>query len=145
MAANTFNIGRDGLQLTTFDATLGQVQFNGLTGFTAKPRYKKLESEGADGVTRFRNVPNGHEGTFEIDRVDSSAEAYFAQKESNFFAQYPPSQSTITQTVTELDGTVTQWQYTNVEMALENAGDWKALDKVPLQVSWSASKKIQVA
>jgi hypothetical protein len=144
-AANTFNIGRDGLTLSVFDALLGQVDFDGLTGFTAKPRYKKLESEGSDGVTRFRDVPNGHEGTFEIDRQDASVESYFAQKEANFFALLPPAQSVITQVVNELDGSVTTWQYMNVELALENAGDWKSLEKVALQVSWRASKKIQVS
>lgn len=144
-AANTFNIGRDGLQLTVFDPLFGQVTFNGLTGFSSKPRYKKLESEGADGVTKFRTIPNGHEGTFEIDRQDSSVDAFFAQKEANFFAQLLPTQATIAQTVSELDGTVTQWMYTNVELALDNAGDWKSLEKVALQISFQASKRIRTA
>ncbi|MFM0630772.1 hypothetical protein [Paraburkholderia xenovorans] len=143
--ANTFNIGRDGLQLTIFDPSFGQVTFNGLTGFTSRPRYKKLESENADGKTRFRTVPNGHEGSFEIDREDASVHAFFAAKEANFFAQLAPTQAVITQTVQELDGTVSQWQHTDVELALDNAGDWKSLDKVPLQISFQASRWIQVA
>lgn len=142
MAANTFNVGRDGSQITIFDSIAGQVTFNGMISFDAKARTKKLESETITGNTVFRSVPNGHEGSFEFDRQDSSVEAYFAQLESNFFAGLPPPTAVITQTISELSGGVSQFQYTGVQLDLDDAGAWKGLDKVTPKVSWRASKKV---
>ena len=138
---NSFNVGRDGSQLTIIDSIAGTVTFNGMVGFGSKPRTKKLESEGINGVTTFRNLPNGHEGTFSFDRQDSSIDAYFATLEANFYAGLPPPTAIITQTVNELSGSISQFQYTGVALDLENAGEWKGLDKVSLAVGFRASKK----
>jgi hypothetical protein len=145
MAANSFNIGRDGSQITIFDSLAGQVTFNGMISFDTKARTKELESETITGNTIFRFVPNGHEGTFEFDRQDSSVEAYFAQLEANFYAQLPPPVATITQTINELDGSITQFQYIGVQLNLSDAGTWKGLDKVNPKVAWKASKKIPLS
>lgn len=144
MADNSFNIGRDGSQITIFDSFGGQVTFNGTISFDSKARTKELESEPINGNTIFRNVPNGHEGTFEFDRQDASIESYFTQWESNFFAGLPPPTAVITQTITEIDTSVTQFQYTGVVLKLNDAGAWKGLDKVSPKVGWRASKKIQL-
>jgi hypothetical protein len=139
---NSFNIGRDGSQITIFDSVAGQVNFNGTISFDSKARTKELESETITGNTIFRNVPNGHEGTFEFDRQDSSVEAYFTQAEANFYAGLPPPTAAITQTINELDGSITQFQYTGVQLKLTDAGTWKGLDKINPKVGWRASKKI---
>ena len=145
MSVNTFNIGRDGAQLTIFDTLQGQVTFNGQISFETKQRTKKLESETIQGNTIFRNVPNGHEGTLTFDRQDASIETYFATKEANFFGLLPPESCIITHTITELSGTITQFQYIGVELELLEAGDFKSLDKVIQKVGFRASQKIQVA
>lgn len=145
MGANSFNIGRDGSQITIFDSVAGQVTFNGTISFDSRARTKKLESETIRGETVFRNVPNGHEGTFEFDRQDASVESFFAQVEANFYAQLPPPVATITQTINEMDGSVTQFQYIGVQLDLSDAGAWKGLDKVNPKVGWVASKKMQLS
>jgi hypothetical protein len=145
MGANSFNVGRDGSQITIFDSIAGQVTFNGMTSFDSRARTKELESEPITGETVFRNVPNGHEGTFEFDRQDSSIEAFFAQLEANFYAQLPPPVAIITQTVQELSGGITTFQYIGVQLKLDDAGSWKGLDKVSPRVGWKASKKIPLS
>jgi hypothetical protein len=145
MGANSFNVGRDGSQITIFDTLAGQVTFNGTTSFDSRARTKELESEQITGSTIFRNVPNGHEGSFEFDRQDSSIEAYFALLESNFYAGGPPPYAVITQTINELGGGVTQFQYTGVQLKLDDAGTWKGLDKVSPKVGWKASRKIPLS
>ncbi|OBR52332.1 hypothetical protein [Paraburkholderia tropica] len=142
MGVNSFNIGRDGSQITIIDSLAGQVTFNGMISFDSRARTKKLESEQITGGTIFRNVPNGHEGTFEFDRQDGSIEAYFALLEANFYAGATPPSASITQTITELDGTVSQYQYVGVQLDLSDAGAWKGLDKVNPKVGWVASRKI---
>jgi hypothetical protein len=145
MGVNSFNIGRDGSQISIFDSVLGKLTFNGMISFDSKARTKELESEQITGGTIFRFVPNGHEGSFEFDRQDSSVEAAFAQYEANFYAQLPPPTATITQTITELDGSITQFQYIGVQLNLTDAGSWKGLDKVNPKVGWKASKKIPLS
>jgi len=142
MGANSFNVGRDGAQLTIRDSIQGTVNFNGMISFDTKPRTKKLESETIDGETRFRSLPNGHEGTFEFDREDSSVTDYFANKEANFFANLPPEDVFITHTINNMNGTVSQHQYIGVDLALDDDGTYKGLDKVVQKVSWRASHKI---
>lgn len=139
---NSFNVGRDGFQITIFDLIYGKQTFSGMTSFDSKPRTKELESEGIDGNTRFRNVPNGHEGTFQFDRGDVNVEKYFALLESNFYANLPPPKVVITHTINELDGSVSQFQYIDGVLKLTDAGSWKGLDKVQQSVGWKASKKI---
>ncbi|MDE1139974.1 MAG: hypothetical protein PW999_10025 [Paraburkholderia tropica] len=142
MGVNSFNIGRDGSQITIIDSLAGQVTFNGMISFDTKARTKELESEQITGGTIFRFVPNGHEGTFEFDRQDGSVEAYFATLEANFYAGGTPPSASITQTINELDGTITQYQYVGVQLNLTDGGTWKGLDKVNPKVAWKASRKI---
>ncbi len=139
---NSFNVGRDGAQITIFDLTLGKQTFNGMTSFDAKPRTKELESEGIDGNTKFRNLPNGHEGTFQFDRQDPGVQKYFALLEANFYSGLPPPSAVITQTINELDGSVSQFQYVGCVLKLTDAGKWTGLDKVTMSVAWKASKMI---
>lgn len=139
MALNTFNVGRDGYTLTIFDASGGQISFNGITGFDEKPQYAALESTTIDGVTRHRDLPKGHTGTITLDRQDSGVQDYFAGKEADFFAGLPPDDIVITHTIQELNGTTSQYQYSMVSLSLTDAGSWKGLDKVTLTLAWKAS------
>lgn len=50
MGVNSFNIGRDGSQITIFDSLAGQVTFNGMISFDTKARTKELESENITGI-----------------------------------------------------------------------------------------------
>lgn len=140
---NQFNVGRDS-QLTIMGSA-GPMTFNIITDFDSKPQYKKVQSEGLDGVTRFRNLPAGHTGTFKLDRADSMATDYFAQQEANFFSGLAPDNVTITQTVTEANGAVSQYQWIGVTLALEDAGNWKGLDKVSQTINFSASRMVKVS
>lgn len=140
---NQFNIGRDS-QLTIMSAT-GPLSFNIITDFDSKPAYKKLESDGIDGTMRYRNLPMGHSGSFKLDRADSNVTDYFAQQEANFFAGLLPDTVTITQTITEANGSVTQYQYTGVTLELTDAGNWKGLEKISQTIGFNATRLIKVS
>lgn len=140
---NQFNIGRDS-QLTIMSAT-GPLSFNIITDFDSKPQIKQIESDGIDGTMRFRNLPMGHTGSFKLDRADSNVTDYFAQQEANFFAGLNPDTVTITQTITEASGAITQYQYTGVTLALEDAGNWKGLEKITQSIAFRASRLIKVS
>ncbi len=140
---NQFNIGRDA-QLT-INGSAGPMTFNIITEFDAKPKYKSLESDAIDGTQRFRDLPMGHSGSFSLDRADSSVTDYFAGQEANFFAGLLPDQVTITQTITEASGAVTQYQYTGVALQLEDAGNWKGLEKITQKINWRATRMLKVS
>ncbi|MCA8237752.1 hypothetical protein [Burkholderia cenocepacia] len=144
-AINSFNIGRDGAQVTIVDTAVGVVTINGITSFESKPAMVKLKSVGIDGRIKFRNVPDGHDGTFELDRQDASYETYFANAESGYFAGLPPSAIFITHTIQNLDGTVSQFQYSDVALAPEEDGTFKGQEKVTQKFTFQAGRKIQIA
>jgi len=140
---NQFNIGRDA-QLT-IQGSSGPLTFNIITGFDSKPQYQKLQSRGLDGTKRTRNLPDGHSGSFKIDRADSTAEDYFLEQEANFFAGLNPDTVTITQTISEANGSVSQYQFTGVTLSLEDAGSWAGLEKVNQVINFDATRKIKVS
>jgi len=69
---NSFNVGRDGNQLTIISASLGTITFNGITLFNMKPSVVKVKSVGIDGRIKHRVIPDGHSGSIELDRMDAS-------------------------------------------------------------------------
>lgn len=142
---NSFNVGRDGYQLTIIDSTLGTITFDGITSFSAKPGVVELKSVGLDGRIRHRTIPDGHKGAIELDRKDSSFDTYFAGIEANYFAGLPPGSIFITHTINELNGNPTQWQYLDCAIAPEDAGTWKGQDKVTEKLTFSAGRKIQLS
>lgn len=142
---NSFNIGRDGAQLTIVSSLFGTVTINGITGFQAKPAVVKLKSVDITGRIRHRTIPDGHELTFDVDRQDPTYEQYFAAREANFFAGLPPEAIFVTQTITNLDGSVSQYQYADMDLAPEDDGNWKGQDKVAQRFTAQAGRKIQLA
>jgi hypothetical protein len=144
-APNSFNVGRDGYQLTIIDSLLGPITFDGITSFSTKPAMVKLKSVSIDGRIRHRVIPDGHTGTIELDRQDSSFDTYFAAQEAAYFAGLAPSDIFITHTIQELDGTTSQFQYMDVTLIPDDAGNWKGQDKITEKLTWEAGSKIQLS
>jgi hypothetical protein len=140
---NSFNIGRDGYQLTILDPLFGQVTINGITSFDAKPDMIKLKSVTVDGNIRRRAVFDGHTGKFQLDREDATFDNYFAAQEANYFANIAPSLIVITHTINELDGSQSQFQYTNVALYPSEWGSWKGQEKVVQAFDWEAGRRIK--
>jgi len=139
---NSFSLGRDAT-LNIISST-GPLSFSILTKFDSKPQKKDVHSEGIDGITRHRYLPNGHSGSFSLDRSDSAATDYFVQQEANFFQGLPPDSVTITQIVQELDGSVNTYRYEQVSLWLEDDGAWAGLEKVTQSISFYAARKKKV-
>ena len=138
------SIGHD-VTVTIFDVTSNSiVSFPARTGFSAEPITKTINSEPLNGPPQFAEVPNGWRGTLDFDRTDNSIDVYFANYETTYYAGANPLSGTITQTIQEKNGSVTQYQFTGVAMKLAQAGMWKAAEKVAMRVDWNASQRIQV-
>lgn len=142
-ATNGFTVGRDVL----IDITLstGPLRLpSTTTGFDAKQETKEINSHGLDGVNRFAELPAGWKGTVEMDRSDSTIDDYFAQLEADYYAGKLTSPATITETISEANGTVSQYRYIGVVFKFAEAGKKRGDDKVMQSIAFSASKRVKV-
>lgn len=141
---NTFNVGHD-ISVDSVDPVTGKmISWPPPTGFSRSPAQKMLMSEPITQPPIHRIVEGGWHGTMDFDRSDNSVDSFFARNETLYWQGVDIVGGTITETIKEKDGSVSQYQYTNVTFQYSNAGHWRAQDKVPIQVSWSASQRLQV-
>jgi hypothetical protein len=143
MPVNSFSVGKD-VSLTIVTSQ-GTTVFNGLTAFTADPMTTDLKSKAIDGTPRFGFIPDGWKGSFAIDRLDPSVDNYWAKVESDYYAGVDIQPGTISEIITEADGSITEWKYTGVILRLEKAGDWGGDKKVEQTITFEAAFKRKVA
>lgn len=139
-----FNIGRD-VTLDIIDPQEGELRFSIITGFDKNARNQELESRPLSGEVLFTHLPDGWEGTFDIDRANGDLDRWYARREAAYFRGGRLTNVTITETITELDGSVSQYRYTNVSMTLSGGGGVRGNDKVTQRVTWRASRRELVA
>ena len=123
----------------------GQVlRIGNVTDFDAKPNTKDLKSEGIDGVVRHATIPGGWTLTFNMDRQDRVVDDFFAQFELDYYAGKTLRNCTVTETINEPDGTVSQWRYVGVALKLDDNGKRKADEYVKMKMSGHCSKRLRV-
>jgi hypothetical protein len=143
MPVNNFNVGRDvTLQIVGYDGTIQN--FSLITSFDGKQETHQIKIMGMDGTVRFLELPAGWTGSFAIDRQNRLLDQYFANLESGYYAGLNVQAATITETISEVDGSTSQWRYTGVVFKLDDAGAWKGDSQVNMKVSWSASRRLAV-
>jgi len=143
MPVNDFSVGKD-VSLTIV-TSYGTTVFSGLTNFTADPMTTDLKSKGIDGTPRFGFIPDGWKGSFTLDRLDPSVDNYWAQVEADYFAGKNIKAGSISEIITEADGSITEWKYTGVILRLERAGDWGGDKKVEQTISFEAAFKKRIS
>lgn len=143
MSVNGFTVGRD-LSLDIIGAN-GPLRFNLITDFKAKPDITDQKVKGLDGITRHVRFPDGWSGSFTVERQDSTIDDYFAQVEANYYAGLNETTLTLTETITEASGAVSQFRYTGVLLKLDDAGEYKGDSTVKQMVSFVAARRIKVA
>lgn len=142
-ASGQFNVGKD----VTLDiiGPNGPLRFNIVTMFTSKPAYKSLDSKGLDGIDRYDDLPAGWSGDFTLDRADSVVDDFFAQKEANFYSGLSSNLVSVTETITEVNGAVSQYRYQGVALTLQDAGSKSADNKIVLKIGFRASRRLKVS
>src|SRR5271163_2484306 len=111
MPINGFSLGKD---LTyTIVGPSGTLTINGVTDYTTKPLFTKLKHKGIDGTTEQAAIPDGWEISIKLDRQDPTLDNFFAALEASYFAGQNISNGTISENITESDGSVSKFQYTN--------------------------------
>lgn len=144
MPTNLFSTGRD-ITLTIVTREVGPIALNLITGFSSKQLTSTESPKGLDGVVRHIRYMNGWTGSFTIERRDSTLDDYFALVETNYWNGASESPASITETVQEAAGNVTQWRYTGVLLQFDDAGEWRGDSTVKQSMSFLASKRIKIA
>lgn len=143
MPVNGFSVGRD----VSLDITgpSGPLRFNLITKFSSKQSTKENAVKGLDGITRPVRFFDGWTGSLDIERQDATIDDYFSQLEANYYAGINEASVTITETITEVSGAVTQYRYMGVLLKLDDAGDWSGDATVKQKLSFVASRRVKVA
>lgn len=142
MPLNGMNVGKDvSIDIVTQQ---GRFAFDIRTDFKSKAMTEKRKSVAADGTIRWAYIPGGWEGSFAFDRADSNVDDFFCEQEALYYAGFPVSTCTITETITNPDGTISQYLYEGVQLSLDNAGDKKGDDLIKGEVGFCASRRLKL-
>lgn len=143
MPMNSYSVGRD-ISLCIVAAN-GPLVLNQITGFQSKPDTTDKKIKGLDGVTRHLRFPDGWSGTFDIERQDNALGDYWAQVEDGYYAGRNERPVSITETVQEVNGSVSQYRYVNVLLTPDDMGSWKGDESVKQKVKFVAERRIRVS
>lgn len=143
MAMNNFNTGRDlSLNIIGYDGAIHSFPLQ--TGFDAKQATNNVKIKGLDGVVRFLDIPDGWSGTLSVERQDSTIDDYFVGLEAAYYGGQNIQASYITETISNPDGSTSQYRFTGVMLRLDDAGNWMGDKNVPMKMSWVASRRLKV-
>lgn len=143
MPMNSYSIGLD----VSIDITgsFGSVQrFANVTHFDAKQETKQIKIVALNGNIDHLELPNGWNGSIEIDRQNQALDQYIAQFEANYYLGINILSASITQTIKESDGSRTQFLFTGVMFKLSDAGAWKGDEITKQKLDWVASRRLQI-
>jgi hypothetical protein len=115
------------------------------TGFESKPVYKREKSSPLNGINLEVPIPAGWEGSITLDRQNSAIDDFFAQQEAGYYAGQNVLQATITETISEASGAISQYRYTNVALRFDEAGKKTGDSKIQQTIGFFASQRIKVS
>ncbi len=144
MPVANFSIGHDVAVDITDPITGKIVTFGAVTGFQAESQTKQITSEPLNGPPQFAETFNGWKGQVDFDRTANDVDLFFQKLEDNYWNGVNTLLGVITETITEKDGSLTQFKFEGVAFKLGDAGKWKAQEKVSLRVDWMASRRRRI-
>ena len=140
---NGYSVGRD--ITVNINTASGPLRLTSITGFSAKPNKEEKQIRLLSGRRISLFFPDGWGGQFDVARQDSTLDDYQAQVEADYYSGLGIPTASITETITEPDGSVSQYRYIGVILYLEDAGDWKGNESVNQRLAFQAEQRIKVA
>ncbi len=116
-----------------------------ITDYDIKPSTHTDSYVRIDGRPRHNSIPSGGAGTINVKRVDSTIEDFQAAFEANFYAGAAQLKGTLTETINNPDGTVSQYQCQGVTLVVEDMGSWKGETSVSQQIKFMYETFVKVA
>lgn len=142
MPINGFTVGRD-LTLV-INAPEGVLRITLQTEFDAKPTVTDAKVIGLDGIVRHVIFHAGWQGNVSVERQDATLDNYWAQLEDDYYNGLVQGACTISETITEPDGSVSQFRYEGVVLKLTDKGNFKGDSTVKQKLDFLASRRKKV-
>lgn len=142
MSLTMFSVGRD-TQLVVIGPT-GRVDLTHVTAFESRQITHSVRVDRLDGTHMGTELPKGWEGSFEIERGNSTVDDFIAAAEQQYFSGASVVLGTMYQYVTETDGSTSTYQYDNVAFRLSNAGVWKGDSSVRQKLEFFAVRRRRI-
>jgi hypothetical protein len=89
-------------------------------------------------------IPVGWNGTITAERMDATLDDFWAKWEENYYNGIDQPRGTITETITEANGTVSVYRYEGVSFHLTDAGNKQGEKTVNQTLSWTANRRKKV-
>lgn len=143
MPVNNMSIGKDvSVVIITSTGSLN-IPAAAITNFGVQPVTEQESRIGMDGVTRPLVVPTAWKGSFDVDRMNSSVEDWWASVEAAYFAGQNINSGTITETISNPDGSISQYRYTGVMFDLQDLGSREPTKVIKQKLSFVASRRMK--
>lgn len=142
MPANGLSTGID--HKLSFNDINGVQQFVIIESFTAKEDATVGKEIAMDGNVRHPKFHEGWSGSFVLQRSNNVMDNYIALQEASYYQGVDQLPMTITETITETDGSISQYQYTNVVVSLDSAGNWSGTEIAKQNISFMASRRLPI-
>jgi hypothetical protein len=142
MSLNGFSVGSD--YSYKVNTPTGILRLPQLTEFTGNPQYVEQKIVKIDGTISYLQFPDGHGGSFSVERNSGALDSYFAAKEANYYAGGTTAPGFINETVVNPDGSVQKFRYEGVELKYADSGTKTGQNSVKQRIDWTASRKIEV-
>jgi hypothetical protein len=142
VAISVFSVGRD-TQLVVIGPS-GRIDLAHVTAFDSRQVTQSVRVNRLDGNQMGMELPKGWEGSFELERGDSVVEDFIATTEQDYFNGSVSSTSAMYQYVSEVDGSVSTYQYESVVFHLSNAGQWRGDLAVKQKLDFFASRRMRM-
>ncbi len=143
MPVNGYNVGRD-VSVDIVGTTTGVLRFRVRTGFEAKQKTVDIEVKRLDGIVDHIIMPSGWMGSFDYERGGDDLDSYFAGLENSYYSGLTTEGVNITQSITNPNGTLSQYRFTRAVLKYDDAGKWEGDKTVKQKISWMASRRLKV-
>lgn len=143
MPANGYSVGRD-VAVDIIAPSGLPLRLRVRTGFSSKQETNDIKVKRADGGVDHLVIPDGWTGSLDYERGSSDLDDYFAALESTYFAGGSYGPTSITETITNPDSSISQYRYTNVALKYDDAGAKTGDNTIKQKVTWMASRRIRI-
>ena len=142
MALTAFSIGRD-TQLVVMGSN-GRVDLSHVTGFESRQITNPIRVNRLDGTQLAAELPKGWEGSFEVERGTSALDDFISSIEQDYYNGAGTAPGTMYQYITEVDSSVSTYQFDGVVFKLASAGTWKGDASVKQKLEFYATRKRRI-
>ena len=122
----------------------GRVDLPNITGFDCKQVTANVKVDRMDGIQMNAELPKGWTGSFDLERGSSAVDDLFAQIEDRWLNGGSYTAATVYQYVDEADGSSSTYQFDNVALKLDEAGNWKSDQSVKQKISFMANRRRRI-